>query len=1266
MIYSYTDRPIYKPGQEVFFKTIVRLDNDVRYENVPDGTEVKVRVNDPSSNLLDEFTFRTNSFGSVNGSYKLPEDASPGSYDIEAIVNGESSSQTFKVEDYRKPDFQVTLTPVDSHGNDYVAGDEFKLDVDTRYFFGEPVANATLKINRYQIWGGYYDWWMDAEDFNFGYWTEYSGNMSAKLSQSTSDESGKAYITVKTGRMDPYSGISSWKNSLEYMKFAIEVTASDGSNQTVSSTYVFTVNNAKEKLSLDTGGYFRQPGKPFLVSAHVEDLSGNPVANREILLRVQKWTKPQNDYVNFSTFNISTNESGVATQELALEKGFYNLIVYGRDEKGNPMQYERWMYVFKTRDDWYSRYNEEIAIVSDQQSYKPYQTAKFLVESTFSGPAMLTVERGRVIHQKEVELTAPLTEVELPIISAYAPNIFVTINAYQPADLTVRDSSEYDYEYWMTNRPDSTLRVASTEVQVESKINELQVTISTDKDTYLPGEKATASVTVKDWQGKPVNAEVSLAMVDEAIYSLSDELAPRIQKAFYERRPHAVDTYDSMSPYREIYIGGRGGGGGGGGGPGIGLRGDFSDTAAWFPTLRTDSKGVATVSIDLPDNVTSWRLSAKAITLDHKVGEGIGNFTTKKELVVIPVLPRILTQGDAATLSATVHNYGSVRQKVVVSLDAPGLGIKDDAKKTLIIEPGMVKPVTWDVDVTVSKSAQVTISAKPESGMADAVRMEIPVQPKATMDVQSLSGDFRGATQLNFQVPRFMPEASSITLSISRSPQNSILNGLEYLTGYPYGCVEQTMSRGLPNGVVGRAAAKLGLGGISLQEKVRPYVKASIQKLYSLQHGDGGWGWWEDDDSDGYQTAWVIFGLSILSETGEKVEPRVIERGVDYLLDNYDNSLAEMDPRTRAFALYSIAMAGKGDLKATLELMNDPKANLDPFSSFAMALTLDRLGEFGLAKSILDKMEDSAIKQGDKVYWIQQAADGEYHRKTMASTLRTTALGLSAFVAIDPDNPLIPGIARYVVSKRTANRGWGTTNETSFAILALTDYLLQTQKQAGTTPYHAELNGTLLSNGTLTGDQPFVKLEIPVNMLGLGNNTLTLGTQSKSLVYYDLTARLATPRDVFDAAGVVKIERTYIDPKTRKPLEKITAGDLVMVQLKVDYPGNASYVIIEDHLPGGLEALNERLNTVSKIDYGDGYYEETYLWRDLGYNKKDVFGDKVTFFITNMDDGIKTITYIARATVSGTFTALPAESYAMYDPDVWGRSSSNVIQITAR
>jgi uncharacterized protein YfaS (alpha-2-macroglobulin family) len=499
--------------------------------------------------------------------------------------------------------------------------------------------------------------------------------------------------------------------------------------------------------------------------------------------------------------------------------------------------------------------------------------------------------------------------------------------------------------------------------------------------------------------------------------------------------------------------------------------------------------------------------------------------------------------------------------------------------------------------------------------------LPLPVQPLAIKDLQSISGKFNGAVTLPLPLPPdVMTETSVITLKLSRTPASTILDGLEYLTGYPYGCVEQTMSRAMPNAVLGRASTQLGVGGEEFQTRTKPLIEASIQKLYGLQHSDGGWGWWYDDYSDAYQTAWVLHGLSNIRDAGYFVDPQVLERGSKYLGYNLDG----MDIRTRAYALYSMALAGHGDLDQTVDLMNTSLTQLDPFSQAALALTFHQLGEQTHAATVLNQLQKSVNQKGELAYWLQSTQDGEYRRKTMSSTIRTTAMALSAFMQIRGTSPLTDSIANFLTENRTGY-GWGTTNETSFTILALTDYLSGKQEYSGSSDFTIDVNNNRFTEGMLQNGNLFTSVDIPIEGLQSGLNNIKLSTSGTDPLYYDIITSYTTQEATSHTAGNITVTRRYLDPKTNKPLETISEGQLVKVGLTVNMPEHASFVIVEDHLPGGLEALNESLNSTTQdtINYEYDYYEEIFFWQGYGYNYKEIHVDRVSFFNYRARAGIK-------------------------------------------
>ncbi len=1260
-----TDRPIYRPGHTVYFKAIIRRDADAVLSQLPPDTPITVRLRDARNNVVRTIELATNEFGAVDGEFQLAENIMLGEYAVEIEVDGETHRQDFDVEEYRKPDYEVTLQPAAEH---VIAGEEVEVLIESDYYFGEPVADAPVKITLYEL-GGRYAWDTSSDDPYIWYQNERPERAGR------TDDEGRLTYTFEA-ELQTYGGAQGfgWHTNLQESTWGIEATVNDGSHQTVSNFTVVKVYNTAEKIELDTGGYVHTPGEPFPVEVTVETIAGEPVADRTITLTARRWSKESGEYdLIIEEAQATTDAAGQARANMTIEEsGYYHLHAAGVDHLGNEMMARTYALAYRRNFAAWRGQAAALHISADRESYAPGETARLFIESDadLDGPALLTFERGTTRREQLIELNAPLTTIETPIQPDDMPNIHVTVNAWEPQDETSDENVH-------RSKVDSRLHTASVNLSVPATEKRLTVTLSSDHTAYAPRETVTFTARITDYLSRPVAAELSLALVDEAIFALSSAPAASIFTAFYDERANIVRTYNALALRRALIAGGMGGGGGGGGGAIGAPRSDFPDTAAWIPTLRTGDDGVVTFTITLPDSLTSWRLTAKATTADStQVGEARMNIRTRQPIVVRPILPRFLTSSDELNFSAFIHNYSDEDQAVDLSLEISPttsalLEITSPLTHTVNITSGARAFGGWTATAQAAGQVDLIVKAAIDGVTWDAVQLPLTIHPLAAPDVATQVGQFQSELTTTFIMPEDALAMSTVELDLSRTIAGSLLEGLEYLTGFPYGCVEQTMSKALPNAVVGRAIQTLGVSAPTLQADLPAKINASVQRLYGYQHNDGGWGWWYDDDSDAYQTAWVVFGLHTTREAGYEVDPQVIQRGIDWI----DEHLDQMDVRTRAYALYSVAVAGSPNVTATLEmaeqlqLQSDEEQNLGPFSRAGLALALEEAGESEIARTLIDALAKDAIIEAARgeAYWTGDADEGHYSRKTMASTTRSTALALDAFVRIAPDHELIPYIVRWLMGQRQQH-GWGSTNETSYAIIALTDHLLATSYgEIATTSYAVELNGEVVAEGALGRGEPAISLSLPADTPALraGENQLRVTKGGEGQLYYVLNRRAYLAQERIDAAGEIEIQRRYLPAKGNQApesLESIKPGQLLRVELEVTMPEDGSYIIVEDALPGGLEALNERLNTTSHV--AQARAEPVFYWREYGYNHKEVRDDRVTFFITEMPAGTYTYTYYARATHAGTFAALPVEVSAMYDATRWGRSASQQVIIS--
>lgn len=1228
----YTDRPIYQPGQTVHAQIMARYDNDAIYSRIPLEWDINVRLRDARRNLIENRTLHVDEFGTLAVSFDLAEGGTLGEYAIEVQIKDEVHTQTFQVEDYRKPDFAVSVRPDRARAVNNVP---LSVTVESRTFFDAPLVGASVTLRLYVRQS---QWWY-GEDAPRTDWVP----LEAYTVKGRTDAQGRwqGVITPHLS-VDLFDGASS-------AVVLIEATAVDDGGQSISSSAPLDVYDAPAQLSFTWLPRLYRVDQPIEFEALARDIFDQPLGHVPLTATIV--SEYRNTQRPVAQTVARLDAAGRATFKIkAPQAGWYRVKI----ESAQSQPREEWILIDDGSGRWAAGAEEAqtLTVSADKTEYVSGDTALLTVRSAVSGPAWLTVERGRVRRTQVIDLTAPLTTVPVRLQDDDAPNVHITINTYQP--VTAPDGRD-----WLS-RVEARLLVASAEVRVSAAERRLAVSLAADRSSYAPRQPATLTVHVTDAAGQPVRAALSLAVVDEAVLSLSGAQAADVFTAFYGPRADSVQTYDSLRPQR--YLPCECGGGGGGGENLVGNpRFNFPDTVFWNGSLRTDADGYVTVTLALPDALTRWQVVARAITADEfpRVGEAQLSVTTTQNLVIRPSVPRTLVQGDRVWLAASVHNNTTLTRTALVSVTAAGLPLIA-APQTITLPAQSAVTVGWWAEAATPGPITVTFSAKTDRA-ADAVRVVLPIAPLAAPEVESIVGEVTDVIEQSVVLPdAALPAASTLQIDVSPSIAAAMLDGLTYLTGYPHGCVEQTMSKALPNAVVGRALKVLGVSQPELSAQLPGQISAGLQRLYGYQHDDGGWGWWYDDATDDYQTAYVLFGLALTRQAGYTVDDGVIDRGAAYLKARLPQFT---DARLSAYALLALAISGHGEAAATRQFSDT--SDLDAFSRAALALAAAEVGDDAVARRWLTAVIDGATVDQAGAYWPTPVEDGEYQRKTLASTTRSTALSLAALVRLAPDHPLVPKAVRWLMAHRSAD-GWGTTQETAYTIVALTDYLRTAHELTAESTYRVYVNGRLWQQGTVSMRDGQQSLRVAGTQLRAGINRVRIERDGPAArVYFKITSQLMIGGVTGRATGPISVTRAYLDPRTHRPITQAQVGDVIEVQLKVTLPADGWYAALEDPLPGGLEALNERLSTTSFVarrnDYGD-YDEFTYARN--GYNQKEVRADRVVLYVTQLTHGGHTFTYRARVTRAGVFNALPARVFLMYEPEQWGRSDSRLLIVS--
>jgi hypothetical protein len=766
-IYPYTDRPIYRPGQAVHMRAVIRGDDDAVY-SLPAAAEVVLRLRDARDNVIATRNLTPDAFGAVYADFEVADGGTVGTYNLEVSALGETTRQPFLVEAYRKPDFEVTLTSATDH---VVSGDQLSLTVQANYFFGQPVANAAVELVPYV--GQDHGWYGGEPALDYGFSHE-------KLRQvGRTDAQGRLVVLLP----------ATATNNADHQTWNIEATVTDASDLSVSGHTRVVVHRAGISLALHTGRYHYQPGEPIPVTALVRDHYGAAASGAPLTVGLFAWEGASGTYSRaVNQTQTLTDIDGEATAVLQTSlPGWYQIRAEGADAAGREVRAESWVWVYGAGSFWDTSPSGELRLSTDRDSYAPGDSVRLLVESPVSGMALLSFERGSVRRETVIHLDEGLNTLDFELLPDDVPNIHVAVAIWRP-------TAPADERWRWQSRPEQELLTARTEILVPADDKQLTVTITPDSSAYTPRDVAALSVEIRDSAGRPVQAGFSLALVDEAIFALAADNTPHIFDAFYRSRPDLVRTYHSLRPTRWLDWG-LGGGGGGGEALAGSPRSDFPDTAYWAPALTTDADGRAVVQVPLPDSLTSWRAVVRAVTARTEVGQASAGITVALPLSVQPVLPRFLIQGDQALLTAVVHNHTGLTRTATAQLTAQGVelvGSALNATQQFRVPANGTVALGWRVTATEAGEGQVRVDVSLLAGTGepwqDAVVLPLPVVPRAVPEVTTVPATVEGNWIATVDVPdAAIPDLSRWELSLAPSIANGMLDGLEYLIDYPFG-----------------------------------------------------------------------------------------------------------------------------------------------------------------------------------------------------------------------------------------------------------------------------------------------------------------------------------------------------------------------------------------------------------------------------------------------------------------------------------------------
>ncbi len=1289
--YLYTDRPIYRPDQPVYFRGVVRLRDDVRY--TPSGlAEVPVTITDANGETVFDQAVAVTPFGTFSGQFNIASDAPLGYYQIRVDTPSNTSesgyntsgSLTFGVAEFRLPEFQVNVTPA---ADAVVQGDSVKVTIDSRYFFGGAVSNAkveyTVVSDPYFFaydGNGYYDF----NDFNYDEGaSELYGGGSAQIASGSGVTDAKGQLVIDVP--------AALKDSTQSQEFTIEATITDESQQVVAGRTKVIVHKGQIYIGARPEEYVSDAGKETTIDLVAVDWASKGIPNQPIDVEVveRRWSSVQEkdenglttwtwqvEEIPVTTGSVTTDADGKAIYKYTPPNGgVFKIKIKTRDAKGNEVIAATTTWVSSGEYvSWRQQNSNRIDLIADKKNYSVGDTAEILITSPFQGSAeaLVTVERGSVLKVEHVTLNSNSLIYKIPITEDFAPNVYVSVMLVKGVD---------------ANNPVASFRAGLVQLAVDNKQKEIQISITPDKEQAGPGDTVNYTVKTTDYAGKPIAAEVGVGLTDLASLSIADPNSSPILGYFYGQQGLAVRTSSALTINvdqltQTVLDTIKGGGGGGAEGGIFDIRQDFVDTAYWNATVTTNADGTATFSVKLPDNLTTWRLDARAVTSGADgltlVGQKTFDLLSTKPLLIRPVTPRFFVVGDQVTLAAVVNNNTGKDMQVEVSLQGEGLTFTSGATQTLTIPSSGRQRVEWaatvndvaNIDLTFfAKGGDFNDASKPPLGQGE--QKLLPVYKYEVPETVGTAGVLRdgGSVTEAISLPAGVTQGD-LSVKIDPSLAATTIDGLKYLQNYPYQCIEQTVSRFLPNVMTYRALDSLGVANAALKTDLESGVSFGLQRLYAQQKADGGWGWFVQDESNPLTTAYALIGLAEAKNSGFPVSDSVIAGAQDYLRTTFivpDLGKQQWQLNRQAFTLYALARSGDPDVSRSANLF-ESRARLATYAKAYLALTFNLIDPADTRRTdiLLSDLNNAAILSATGAHWEESEQDyWNWNTNT-----RTTAIVLDALVKLNPNNNLNPNVVRWLMVARKSD-AWETTQETAWSVMSLTDWMVTTGELKPNYSYSTSLNGKTLSEGQSTADtvRDSVQLHVDVkDMLAQQANELVIGrTAGAGVLYY--TAHLKTYLPVPDVKplnqGII-LERRYTLPGSNTPITEAKVGDLVQVRLTIIVPNDLNYVVIEDPIPAGTEGVNPELKTEQQIGTQPGLESNDPLstgWGWWWFSNIEFRDQKVALYATYLPAGTYEYQYSIRAGMAGVYNVIPATGYEFYFPEVYGRSAGSTFTV---
>lgn len=1276
-LYLYTDRPIYRPGQTVYLRAIARQAFNARY-TLPDVATLPLRILNPNGQEFARLSLPLSEFGSASGDFLLPEDAPPGTYAIESPL-AEYQNVFFEVAAYRKPQIDLIFSVEGEH---LQAGKNLVARLSARYFYDAAAANlpvhwALYWQEDYETLSGYSTGEAEKSWFQsfiqnhqlsqLGLFTNLVAEGDAKT-----DQNGFLDLAIPT------------EKTTQTRRYILEVTAVDESGLPVSARTSIFVHPAPLIIGIKPDLWYGKINTPIEAEVLVADWWGQPLGGKSMHAEFAtlSWLRdetqsdlfgnpiylPQTEVIGSA--DLVSGSNGLARLAFTPNKaGTYLLSVAGEGARSSVI-----LWVGGSGEALFPSFpNQRLRLVSDRETYQVGEMAKIFIPNPFpnTATALITFERSAIMSTEIRQIPPGGAEIEHRISADDVPNVYLSATL-----LGNVESEQLDF------------RQGYTRLRITPKAQTLQVNATLHPQRAGPGDQVSLEIQVRDAAGEAVQGEFSIAVVDKAIFSLAEPNASPILTAFYGDQPLGVRTgFDlAVAARRMVELPGGLGGGGGEAPPSV-VRQRLPDTAYWNGRGITDQEGKFTITLRLPDNVTTWKILIRGVDQATRVGETEVELVATQPLIIQPVTPRVWVAGDHLLLAAVLQNNTAQPLETQISLQSTTFLLDEgqNATQTVTIPANGRARVEWWGKVASQGTMEVLLSAQ-AGDLSDQVRIggnQAEIQQAAARQTFSSVGMLEiASTRLEgISLPKSLtPQGGSLRIEINPSLAGMLYGGLKTFKQAPNQSTEALLSRMLPNLAAYRLLEDTNAPPIVNLNELQKAIQVSIYQLVARQRFEGSWSWWEQGNGEPLITAYVLFGLSQAKAEGFTVPQDAVDRAVQYLLSALIQPAQASDGATLdrlAFIHFALAQSGSAD-EAALGQLFERRAELNPWAEALLAWAMEAVTPGSeQAQTLRADLEGLALRSASGAVWQEKSESWR-----MASyQLTVTAMVLYALASYDASTPLVADATRYLIAHQRPEGGWGSSFSTAWAYLALHEVLAANQERQSNYSFNASINGAPLVSGSAEENWLTTAVgEIPLERLYRDTpNALEIQRQAgQGILYYRAILQAFVPiewlKPIQRGFSVGRAYRILGENCGLTRCPRITSarvGTRIEVHLSITIEKDAYYVMVKDYIPAGSEILDTRILTTQLGASGeelagtetDPTQPFKYGWEWQRFSQPLIYDDHLVWSAEYLPAGTYELRYILTLLQPGEYHLRSAEAWELYFPEVQGSSPGGMFTI---